>query len=202
MSHSTPDYTRFDDYLSKIESMERAKRRRRVMMLIPVVAVLGGALWIYGIGKSKPLVPTETVAVSNEQFSTVVKPDNSEWLAIDRDITSVSDEQEASAAQQPEVTATAPKEDIWFSMDVSGRRQVRETLVFRIENYKKDYTYTIDFGNGVVRDMEESISYRYPLAGHFDMKLTATSPKGETYEYIKKYEILPSSATATAQVSQ
>ena len=68
MSHSTPDYTRFDDYLSKIESMERAKRRRRVMMLIPVVAVLGGALWIYGIGKSKPLVPTETVAVSNEQF--------------------------------------------------------------------------------------------------------------------------------------
>lgn len=201
MRQDTPDTPRFDEYLSKIESLEKARRRKRLLMALPIMILAGASIWFFN-SSSQQLTETTTAQMSNPQETSIAKADNSEFLNIEPTIHTVRQEQVAeNLEQEPEVEVTT-KEAIWFSVDVSGRRQVRERLVYRIENFRNDFTYTIDFGNGVVKPMTESITYRYPLPGHFDMTLTAVSPDGEVVEYVKKYEILPAVNTATAQVSQ
>lgn len=202
MKQSTPDTPRFDEYLNKIESLERARRRKRFLMALPVMILAGAGIWFFNASPQHQLIDVDMLEASTPQETGIARADNSEFLNIEPTIHTVR--QEDPIQEQPETQASAEeaKEAIWFSVDVSGRRQVRERLVYRIENFQNDFTYTIDFGNGVVKPMTESITYRYPLPGHFDMKLTAVSPEGEVVEYVKKYEILPAVNTATAQVSQ
>lgn len=194
---------RFDEYLSKIESMEKARRRKRFLMILPVVVIIGTGVWFFNSSSDEVRGNSNIVMASNSQQAAIIKADNSEFLDIEPTFHPVNQEEEEAAETTalPQQEAET-QEAIWFSVDVSGLRQVRERLVYKIENYQEGFSYTIDFGNGVVKKMEESISYRYPLPGHFDMKLTATSPEGEVVEYVKKYEILPAISTSTAQVSQ
>lgn len=201
MRHDSPDTPRFDEYLSKIESLEKARRRKRLLMALPILVLAGAGIWFFS-ASSQPFTEMKSAQVNNPQETSIAKADNSEFLNIEPTIHTVRQEQPAELVEEVPEVEIETKEAIWFSVDVSGRRQVRERLVYRIENFRNDFTYTIDFGNGVVKPMTESITYRYPLPGHFDMTLTAVSPDGEVVEYVKKYEILPAVNTATAQVSQ
>ncbi len=168
-------------------------------MLLPVALIVGGGVWLWDGSGTGVQVASEAQFTSNNAGEGITKADNSEWLDWEPSLETIRQQQAPTEELEPIVIE---KEAVWFSVDISGRRQVRERLVYRIENYQPDYTYTINFGNGVEKPMEESITYRYPLPGHFDMKLAAVSPDGDTVEYIKKYEILPAGNTATAQVSQ
>lgn len=202
MRQDTSDTPRFDEYLNKIESLEKARRRKRFLMALPVLILAGAGIWFLNSSPQDQLADTDIVQVNNTQQAGIAKADNSEFLNIEPTIHTVRQEQPAEELSEETAPVEEAKEAIWFSMDVSGRRQVRERLVYRIENFRNDFTYSIDFGNGVIKPMTESITYRYPLPGHFDMTLTAVSPDGEVVEYVKKYEILPAVNTATAQVSQ
>lgn len=202
MRHDSPDTPRFDEYLNKIESLEKARRRKRLLMALPIMILAGAGVWFFNSSSEKQFTDTNSVQVNNPQETSIAKADNSEFLNIEPTIHTVRQEQAAEEIPAEQEIVAEAKETIWFSMDVSGRRQVRERLVYRIENFRNDFTYTIDFGNGVEKPMTESITYRYPLPGHFDMTLTAVSPDGEVVKYVKKYEILPAVNTATAQVSQ
>lgn len=200
MKQDSPSAPRFDDYLNKLESLERKRRRKRLLMALPLVVLIAGGVWFTMQSPSDVISGSLTSAAQPAVNAEFIKADNSEWLDIEPGVQTGSSgiEKETIVIEQPVV---ADKEPIWFTVDISGRRQVRERLVYRIENYRENFTYTIDFGNGVVRPMKESISYKYPLPGHFDMKLTAISPDGEEIEYVKKYEIVPAQSVAS-QVSQ
>lgn len=202
MRQDTSNTPRFDEYLSKIESLEKARRRKRFLMALPVLILTGAGIWFFNSSSDKQFTDAENVQVSNTQEASIARADNSGFLNIGPTIHAVRQEQTAEEPIEIQESSEEAKEAIWFSVDVSGRRQVRERLVYRIENFRNDFTYTIDFGNGVEKPMTESITYRYPLPGHFDMTLTAVSPDGEVVTYVKKYEILPAVNTATAQVSQ
>lgn len=202
MRQDTSETPRFDEYLNKIESLEKARRRKRFLMALPVLILAGAGIWFLNSSPQDQLADTDIVQVNNTHQTGIAKADNSEFLNIEPTIHTVRQEQPAEELSEEAAFVEEAKEAIWFSMDVSGRRQVRERLVYKIENFRNDFTYSIDFGNGVVKPMTESITYRYPLPGHFDMTLRAVSPEGEVVEYVKKYEILPAVNTATAQVSQ
>jgi len=202
MRHDTPGTPRFDEYLNKIESLEKARRRKRFLMALPVLILAGAGVWFFNASSEKPIADSDNFQANTTQEAGITKADNSEFLNIEPTIHIVRQEQTTEEPAKSTELIEEAKDNIWFSMDVSGRRQVRERLVYKIENFRNDYSYTIDFGNGVVKPMTESITYRYPLPGHFDMTLTAVSPDGEEVKYVKKYEILPAVNTATAQVSQ
>lgn len=200
MKQDSSTAPRFDDYLNKLESLEKKRRRKRLFMALPLAVLVAGGVWFTMQGSSTDLSNSTASIAQPAVNAEFIKADNSEWLDIEPGVqnTAAEVQKETIVVETP---VAAEKEQIWFTVDISGRRQVRERLVYRIENFREDFTYTIDFGNGVVRPMTESISYRYPLPGHFDMKLTAVSPDGEEVEYIKKYEIVPAQSVAS-QVSQ
>lgn len=185
MDRETPINPRFDEYLAKIESLERARRRRRLFLLLPALAV-GSTAMFFWPDSDTPLSSTLPPIVS------VHNPDKAQDLISNH---AVWDFELATPVPSTEALTTTPakaaEQQRWFTVDISGKRQAGEGLLFSIENYDNEFRYTIDFDNGVVRSMKESISYRYPLPGHFEMKLIAVSPEGDTTTYLKKYEILP-----------
>lgn len=200
MQQNTPGHTRFEEYLAKIEDMERARRRKRWLVLVPLALVGGTAVWMWPQQSPLPASPSNEVVLVKNEASPIVPADHAAWMRMDAHAV-----QPANQPVKQEEAQAAPaetRETIWFSVDIAGRRQVKETLTFKIENYRPGFSYVLDFGNGVEKEVVgESITYRYPLAGHFDMKLTATSPDGEVIEYIKKYEITGLTSAATAQAN-
>lgn len=187
---------RFDEYLKTLRTFEQKRRKRQILKAIPLVILASGMIWFAITQGRKPQSKVSLAEILPDSPRSLVKADNAEWLDIDKELGTVYSEALADSVEPGE-----PAGPIWFTVDISGRRQANESLVYRIENYQTDYTYTIDFGNGVIRPVQESTVYRYPLPGHFVMKLIAKSPAGDKIEYVKKYEIVPgpSGASPTSQ---
>ncbi len=200
MQQNTPGHTRFEEYLAKIEDMERARRRKRWLVLVPLALVGGTTVFMWPQQLPSPAASTNEVVLVKNEATPIVPADHAAWMRMDAQ--AVLPANQPAAEQAAIEQDSEAKEKIWFSVDIAGRRQVKETLTFKIENYRPGFTYVLDFGNGVEKEVVgESVTYRYPLAGHFDMKLTATSPEGEVIEYIKKYEIAALASATTARAN-
>jgi hypothetical protein len=101
----------------------------------------------------------------------------------------------------PEVPAIDVQPD--FVVTIRGAKRVGRALTFEVSPFDSSYQLTLDLGNGITRSLRQSqLSYAYPLAGHFEMRLLLTTETGSKVLQTLKYQILPAaSVDATAQAT-
>lgn len=55
---------------------------------------------------------------------------------------------------------------------IKGHKEAEEWLNFIIDSYDEKADYKIDYGNGIIKSINDKSSfYRYPKSGHYDVKL-------------------------------
>jgi TonB family protein len=89
-----------------------------------------------------------------------------------------------------------------FVLHVEGEHRVDEELLFTIENYDSDVRYTLDFGNGVKRNIKRRTRYTFPLSGDFQVQLIASGKEHGSSIYTKSFHILPQSRNEIASAAQ
>ncbi|WNJ16892.1 hypothetical protein [Pontibacter sp. G13] len=211
MPNQNPPLDHIDSYLEKLEAQEKKSRRNRFLLLTTLaVAALGGAGMYTTQGWKKIAFPEPPKPIQVMHFDSV-QPDyvpqmlagDPRGFVVTHELVEMPDTiktQQAFFDFQNKIDmvkismeefAEAQSDTIpAFKVKVSGKKQVRSTLTYTIENYQPEFDLTLDFGNGVIRKPSgESYSYRYPKPGHFDMHLILNH--GDSTEIIEtlKYEI-------------
>lgn len=89
--------------------------------------------------------------------------------------------------QRAEVLDVAPPLPV-FSLRIEGRLQAQRSIRYTIEDYDPTVQYVLDLGNGQTRDIQQSTTYRYPLPGHFELRLLAYRGQDSSV-FLKRYFI-------------
>lgn len=62
---------------------------------------------------------------------------------------------------------------------IRGVLEAKERVTFKIDNYDASFLYTIDFGNGIIRNINKKrVSYIYPSSGVYIVKIMAENGRG------------------------
>ncbi|MCB0841915.1 MAG: PKD domain-containing protein [Bacteroidetes bacterium] len=211
---------KFDEYLLKIEQREKALQRKNNFKLIGVVVLMISSFFGYQqLNETKGKIDQyalESLSPEkvNELFTEKQKPIIVYHPEIGHDtVSSINDYYQVlntldliemgrkaymMSAENKSLDTTGSVNPLdRYVVDVAGERSVGRKLIFTIEDYNDSLNYELDLGNGVVKPIKKTVVYRYPLPGHFDMKLTASDREGHTSTYIKKYEIIDPVQTAS-----
>lgn len=206
-----------EEYLRQLEAREKAKRRKRIFYLLPLL-ILGGIL-AYGYffpsksltePRKKLLQVFQASDLNSGKVREIFEVDNSEivvehpFFGTDTIHSAAEYEEMVKFTRQAEEDKFAINSSMSdadsirvaakgtlevYTVDVSGERIVGSPLTFIVENYNPEVTYVLDFGNGISREVEERSTYTYPLKGHFVMQLFASKSGKGASVYTKKYEI-------------
>jgi len=210
MKKATNTPHRIDDYLQRIEARERSSRRKKMMIAgVGVFALLvtSGLYFNYDTNQelrkysiqelSKEIVTeifdendsrivvahalgTDTIENLNEYQSLVDLFDGSD---VQPAFFQGSGEAEDSEQDSDE---TLPVESLQkFSIDISGNRVAGNQLVFTIEDYDPDVTYTLSFGTGYKRKVRRVSRYTYNGYGTYRLRLLASSQDKGSSIYTK-----------------
>ena len=76
-----------------------------------------------------------------------------------------------------------------FVVDIAGERKVGKELIFTIEDYNPNVSYTLDFGNGYRRKVKKVSKYIYSRPGRFRMRLVASSRDKGVSVYNKRFSV-------------
>lgn len=225
MAGTEKSSNRFEAYLQEIEARELVSRRRRSLKYVFLFALLAtgiiiiqqsGGPW----GGQNDLPEYAINELSSKQLHKLFRVDNSEIVVSHptfgadtinsveeynhlvslvefvNDDRGLIDGESIGYSKRGKGAGLLP-----FFVDIEGERVVGSRLFFKIENYDARILYTLNFGNGVVKQVQQATAYTYPLAGHFEMELIATNQQGDSSIYVKKYEILPSRVANVGQNS-
>jgi TonB family protein len=227
MKDHTPQLpNKVDDVLQRIEKRERSERRKRFILILAIVALIGASVIGYRIIDA-PGTQLRTYAVTDlnyEQVRSLLAGDPSPILVTHPDIgtdtiRSADDyvnlrsileliegsrqpamfvnDQSSEADDSEEATEETVTGDLaTYILDVEGTREAGKELVFTIENYSSEVTYLLDFGNGYRRRVGRRTTYTYPSDGRFRLRLMATSVDRGTSVYTKPFQVDPGSAPA------
>ncbi|MEZ4776682.1 MAG: PKD domain-containing protein [Bacteroidia bacterium] len=213
MEQANTPSNQFEEYLGKIEAREKVRRRKTKLKWFLLLAFMGSGFVLYQQSGSlekkeslrrfsvtdldpdlvngifaqneepiivyHPEIGNDTVASVNEYYQILNLID---LIEMGRKAYTDMEKRSSDSSQ------TAPLQT--FVVDVAGERQIKRKLTFTVEDYNPEFEYELDFGNGVVKPIKDRTVYAYPLPGHFDLTLKATSKDGRSSTYVKKYEII------------
>lgn len=212
MAKKSHQPTRVEDVLERLEAREKVKNRRRTLTISLVTAgILGAGVAAYTFMNQAPkTIPQfayadinrdklpelldggpQAILVSHPDVGvdTIRSVEDYEVLRRNIELSNLMDQQ----SQRQEADTLNRLQP--FVVDVAGRREAGERLVFTIEGYDPEVRYMLDFGNGQRREADERTTYRYPLSGNFKVTLFAT--KGEASSlYSKRFRITAASKVA------
>ncbi|MEL6672510.1 MAG: PKD domain-containing protein [Bacteroidota bacterium] len=209
----TPD--QFDAFLERIEHRSKRQRRKKLLMLVPILLFSGIVLATLWPSDAAPepaqLGAYQIEELDEKKVAQLFKVDNVEFVLeqgpFGRDTVrslqqyqrlqklhqQVADDRQEilqSDRQADTIRVAALGRLPAYRVAVDGERVVGSWLTFTIQNFDPGVSYTLDLGNGILREnIEQSIRYRYPLPGHFVMQLIANRSGVGTSVYTKKYEI-------------
>ncbi len=212
MSTIPQSTNQIDDVLHRLEASEQSKRRRQsVRLLIILLLITGmgvgafvflrqtpGSLEVYGLG-TLDSTSLATALQSDAAAILVNHPDlGTETIRSMEDYAALIRITEALSLIESEEDSPIADTLEWlpvFSLDISGKREAKELLVFTIEKYDPAISYLLDFGNGVKRIVNRQTVYRYPRPGNFEVKLLATKDSARSI-YKKAFSIFPAQEQA------
>ena len=76
-----------------------------------------------------------------------------------------------------------------FNLRIRGAHRAGASIRFEIDNYDTRVRYRIDFGNGVIRQITNKTTYKYPLSGSYNVRLIATSVDRGSSVFSKRIRI-------------
>ncbi|MDX2250167.1 MAG: PKD domain-containing protein [Bacteroidia bacterium] len=213
MEQANIPQNRFEEYLEKIEAREKSRRRKTNLKWFLLLAFMGTGFVVYqqsGVVEKTPEFRKFAIADLDPDLVNGIFAQESEPIIVyhpeigNDTVTSINDYyqvlnvidliemgRKAYTDMEKKTTDSTSMEPLQtFIVDVAGERQIKRKLIFTIEDYNEEIEYELDFGNGVTKAVKDRTVYSYPLPGHFDLTLKATSKDGRSSKYVKKYEIL------------
>ena len=196
MSKESATPNRLDDYLARIEALEKAKRRRRYLLILIAVACLGGGFQMYrSIQNPESLRSFQLTDLTADQVQQIFEEDASpigvshpelgydtihsvaEYHNLSQQLQMLQRIRYETVQEQEEfpLQEEAPENPLGtFVMDIAGDRKVGKELTFTIEDYDSEVAYMVDFGNGFKRRIRRAYRYAYPKPGRFMVRLIAS----------------------------
>ncbi len=210
MSDNRSSFSNLDQYLQTVQNREKSKFRQRFVLLL--VAILG-ALGIIAFSNyfslgSRPLDYQVVKASFNdldiESVSSIFNQNQKAQLVIeypfgfeDDTVSSLNEYLELVSADQIELTGESLS-----SMEVSdnplevplffieGNQVSRSPLTFAIAKFDTSLTYSLNLGNGIVREINNQITnYSYRSSGTFSLELTVKDNLGNERSHARTIQI-------------
>ena len=85
------------------------------------------------------------------------------------------------------------------NMYIEGSMMSGDDLTFYISGYQDNLTYTLDFGNGIKRRIDDTYEYSYKKKGHFKVRLTVRDEENILEELEQDIQIFEDKALAIAE---
>ena len=85
------------------------------------------------------------------------------------------------------------------NMYIEGSMMSGDDLTFYISGYQDNLTYTLDFGNGIKRRVDDTYEYAYKKKGHFKVRLTVRDEENILEELEQDIQIFEDRALAVAE---
>lgn len=223
MSKDNVSPNQLDDYLDRIEALERSKTRKRIMMAVGLLVLLGGGFMAFRTlqapDKIRSFALTDLteaqvmqifaedpgpIGVSHPElgFDTLRSlEDYHSRLQLVEMIKQSKNQLVYDVVDDTTQTESAAKTAALgqFVIDIAGDRKAGKDLTFTIEDYNPSVTYLMDFGNGFRRRIRRSYSYSYPSAGRFVIRLMATEGDKSSL-YTKSIRISAAEQSASQEV--
>ncbi|MEM7368066.1 MAG: energy transducer TonB [Bacteroidota bacterium] len=226
MSKDNVSPNQLDDYLDRIEAMEKSKTRKKILLAVGLVVLLGGGFLAFRMIQAPTKIRSYALTeLTESQVAQIFAEDPSPIgvthpeLGFDT-LQSIEDYhsrlQLVQMIQQSQNQlvydivsdstmddeALAEEESLsQFVIDIAGDRKAGKDLTFRIEDYDPSVTYLMDFGNGFRRRIRQSYSYSYPSPGRFVIRLMATEGEKSSL-YTKSIRISANSQPAQNVIAE
>lgn len=207
MAIDYPPTTKVEEALARLEHLKRRKtRRKRITFLIITSLVLMGAwgsgwMWYNQQSSTSRVVEsyvTREAINTDEMTSLLLQGKKGVILQTAGSLDTLRSMEDFEAYQrwletklatvEPQEVDTMLKPLEVADVEIEGELAIRELLTFTIANYDAEVDYLIDFDNGVTRSMDSVMRYRYPLPGHFELKVWSYRDT-DTSLFVKKYFI-------------
>lgn len=210
-----------DDFLLRIETRERTRRRNRLLLLLGAIVLIGGGWQLLRTqDRQAPLRSFELTSLTQAQVLQLLaeKPEpivvfhpglgtdtisSADELLNLQNMVEMMDFPSMFASDQSMADGLiqdSTSEIGGFFLDVAGVREAGQVLQLTIENYDEENTYMMDFGNGYRRRVRRNFTYTYPRQGNFQARLIATNGEANGV-YIKNLRISPGSTVIAADES-
>ncbi|MEM7510108.1 MAG: TonB family protein [Bacteroidota bacterium] len=85
------------------------------------------------------------------------------------------------------------------NMYIEGSMMSGDDLTFYISGYRESLTYTLDFGNGIKRRVDDTYEYAYKKRGHFKVRLTVRDEENILEELEQDIQIFEDRALAVVE---
>jgi len=224
MSEISPSSQNLDRYLKQIEKHEKSKvRRKRVGFLIALLVFVGAAVFAWRFIQSgtpehqvlaanyQELNITKVADFFKREGNTLiinypfgVKADTVKSLEQYLEIIAEDESYNQYAASQERTNAmslnaadqTGDNSNLLETVTffIGGNWVEDRALIFAISQYDSAYRYEFDFGNGVQREVQESVTrFTYWRPGSFTVRLTVTDSLGKSITREKSLNIASNS---------
>lgn len=213
MENSLTRYERLDMYLDQLETLQRRRRQKQwfaVSLLVIILSGTSAAFFFF----PKPVA--QQVATFTPEFrrflSDSLSPERVQNLFVEEgspivvltstpinsvDTVASLDEyyqylNEINLLKVEEPDPVDPAYLPTFVVEVEGEKIVNQPLTYIIDGFDPSYDLILDFGNGIERTAKSAtMTYTYPLPGHFDMHLVLNTADTTMIMQTIKYQILP-----------
>ena len=181
---------------------------RKLLLPMLFALIIGALAWIYlkypTWSDQEPAV-TATLAQGGfpEQEEVILTEEDApffpedEFVALPEDVVeSPAPEYAPSAfsAPAPSFEPTTPTNIQTVpaaALQVRGNMAAGEPLTFRIANFDPSTSYQIDFGDGRLRPMTQTMSFSFPEAGVYNIKILSRGSAGGGTSVLKRITIAP-----------
>ncbi|MEM6343984.1 MAG: TonB family protein [Bacteroidota bacterium] len=211
--------TQFDNYLDRIEAIEKKERKKKVFYGLAAILLLGGAaagflLWQNG---SSALMTYGYKELDTEKVRTLIEQGKAPFAIyhseMGRDTISTEEDFELFVSmvelmnqniatnvaefmeedpQEFEFTQEDEEDERLpvFFVDIDGERTAGSVLTMTIEDYDPSIVYTLLTGNGDRVRLRKETQYTYPYGGDYLLRLYASKQNYRTSVYTKRMEII------------
>ncbi|MEM9719922.1 MAG: TonB family protein [Bacteroidota bacterium] len=214
MSDSRSSYSNLDQYLQAVQKREKSKFRHKFILLIVAILGLTGMVVISKFFPSTLKADSHKVVKASfndldaASVSSIFSNDLETQLVIeypfgleDDTVSSLDEYLKLVASEQVELSVSEnPVEDSPTGVNIlaeplffiEGNPEVRAPLTLAIANYDPNFTYEMDFGNGITREITEQISdYSYRSTGTFTLNLAVKDDQGNRRSHERTLIISP-----------
>ncbi|MEL7531546.1 MAG: energy transducer TonB [Bacteroidota bacterium] len=222
--------TQFDNYLDRIEAIEKKERKKKVFYGLAAVLLLGGAaagflLWqssssalmTYGYKELDTEKVRQLIGKGEAPFAVYHSEMGRDTISTEEDFelfvsmvelmnqniaSNVADFMEEDA-KQFEFDQEDPEDERLpvFFVDIDGERSAGSVLTMTIEDYDPSIVYTLLTGNGDRVRLRKETQYTYKYGGDFLLRLYASKQNHRTSVYTKRMEIIGNPAPEEANTS-
>jgi len=229
MSEISPSSQNLDKYLKQIENRERAKRRnKRILLIVLLLLVCGGGAFAWRYFSMLPKENQYVVAAYEELDITTVaeifSEGNNRTLVVEfphglasdtihsldeylqymqsEEFISQSSIVVSPEGESEEIASTAEADEFpaQAAFYVEGSWTEDRELTFAIPNFTESFTYEMDFGNGVKREIESNLSqFTYWIPGSYTVVLTISDSTGRSVSGSRKIRISRQSVEPSTQ---